>query len=149
MHVPDARVVYAADVLFVGATPVIWAGPVARWLAALDTLVDLDAERYVPGHGPVSGRDAIEALRDYWRWLEPMVAERHADGMAPWPAARQIARSPEFAAAPFRRWLGPERLVINVTTIMRNLDGAPPSASPVQMIRLFSRVAALSRTLGR
>src|SRR5215210_425061 len=127
VHVPDARVVYAADVLFVGATPVIWAGPVARWLAALDTLVDLDAERYVPGHGPVSGRDAIEALRDYWRWLEPMVAERHADGMEPWPAAQQIARSPEFAAAPFRRWLSPERLVINVTTIMRNLDGAPAS----------------------
>jgi cyclase len=148
VFVPDARVAYAADVLFVGTTPVIWAGPVARWLAALDTLLDLDADVFVPGHGPVSGREEIAALGDYWRWLEPEVAERHAAGRSPWEAAQEIARSPEFAATPFRGWLNAERLVINATTIMRNLDGAPPEASPVATIRLFARVAALARELG-
>jgi glyoxylase-like metal-dependent hydrolase (beta-lactamase superfamily II) len=147
VHVPDARVVYAADVLFTGVTPIVWAGPVARWLAALDTLLELDADAYVPGHGPVSGRAEIEELRAYWQWLEPAVSARHAAGMAPWPAAREIARSPEFAAAPFRRWLSPERLVINVATMMRNLDGTPPDSSPLATIRLFARVAALSREL--
>jgi cyclase len=146
VHVPDARVVFAADVLFVGGTPVMWAGPVSRWLAALETLKGLEADRFVPGHGPVCGRAEIDALGDYWRWLEPEVARRHDAGMAPWPAAQEIARTPGFA--PFRAWGQPERLVINVATIMRNLDDEPPEASPLATIRLFSRVAALSRSLG-
>ena len=147
VHVPDARVVFAADVLFVGGTPVIWAGPVARWRAALDTLLALDADVYVPGHGPVSGRAEIEALRAYWEWLEPAVVERHSREVSAWDAAREIAATPEFASAPWRSWLNPERLVINTATIYRNIDGAPPSASPLDTLRLFSRVAALGRSL--
>src|SRR3954466_5672053 len=145
VHVPDARVVFAADVLFVGVTPVIWAGPVARWLAALDTLLGLDADVYVPGHGPVSGRAEIEALRDYWTWLEPRVAQQHAAGTDAWAAAQEIA--PELAREPFGAWRNAERLVINVATIYRNLDGAPPSASPLDTMRLFARVGALSRRM--
>jgi glyoxylase-like metal-dependent hydrolase (beta-lactamase superfamily II) len=121
---------------------------VARWLAALDTLLGLEADVYVPGHGPVSGRAEIERLRDYWLWLEPAVRERHAAGMSPWAAAQDLARTEEFVRAPFRAWLNPERLVINVATIMRNLEGAPPETSPLATIRLFSRVAALARSLG-
>ena len=147
VFVPDARVVYAADVLFVGGTPIVWAGPVANWQAALDTLLDLEADVFVPGHGPVSGRAEIEALRAYWSWLEPAVAERHARGLSPWTTAQELARSPEFAAAPWRSWLNPERLVINVATIQRLLDGAPPSTSPLDAMRLFARVAALGREL--
>jgi glyoxylase-like metal-dependent hydrolase (beta-lactamase superfamily II) len=148
VFVPDARVVFAADVLFVGTTPVMWAGPVAGWLAALDTLLGLEADVYVPGHGPVCGREEIVAVGDHWRWLEPEVARHHTAGRSPWQAAQEIARSPEFAAQPFRRWRNPERLVINATTIMRNLDGAPAQTSPLATIRLFARVAALSRVLG-
>src|SRR4051794_11288837 len=88
VFVPDARVVFAADVLFVGCTPIVWAGPVERWQAALDTLLGLEADVYVPGHGPVSGRAEIEALRAYWSWLEPAVRERHARGLSPWETAQ-------------------------------------------------------------
>jgi cyclase len=127
---------------------VMWAGPVERWLAALDTLTALEADVFVPGHGPVCGREEIVALGDYWRWLEPEVTRHHTAGRSPWQATQEIAASAEFERQPFRRWLNPERLVINVTTIMRNLDGAPPQTSPLATIRLFSRVAALSRRLG-
>ena len=147
VYVPDARVVFAADVLFVGTTPVIWAGPVARWQAALDTLVGLDADVFVPGHGPVCGRAEIEALREYWAWLQPAVEERHAAGRDAWQTARELARSPEFARAPWRSWHGPERLVINVAPVYRLLNSEPPATSPLATIRLFARVAALGREL--
>ena len=148
VHVPDARVVFAADVLFIGSTPVIWAGPVDRWLKALDTVLGFDADVYVPGHGPVCGRAEIEAVRDYWQWLAPAARERYTKGLSPWAATQELARSQEFARAPWRSWKAPERLAINVHTIFRNLEDAPPSSSPVATIRLFSRVASLGRELG-
>jgi glyoxylase-like metal-dependent hydrolase (beta-lactamase superfamily II) len=145
VHVPDARVVYAADVLFIGSTPVMWAGPWTRWVAALDTLVELDAERYVPGHGPVCGAAEIAELRRYWNWLGPAAEGMHATGRSPAEAIEELVRTPDFAS--FRAWDAPERIVVNVATIYRNLDNQPPSQSPVATIKLFSQVAALGRRL--
>jgi cyclase len=53
--VPDAKVAFAADILFIGVTPIMWAGPLEGWIAALERLLGLDAEWFVPGHGPVCG----------------------------------------------------------------------------------------------
>ena len=33
VHVPDAGVVFTGDILFIGGTPIVWAGPFANWLA--------------------------------------------------------------------------------------------------------------------
>ncbi|MGE0611763.1 MAG: MBL fold metallo-hydrolase, partial [Hyphomicrobiales bacterium] len=41
VHVPDASLVYTGDVLFVGSTPVMWAGPLSNWLAGLDRIESL------------------------------------------------------------------------------------------------------------
>lgn len=145
VHVRDAGVVFAADVLWGGSTPVMWAGPVDHWLAALDTLLSLDAAVYVPGHGPAGGREQIERVREYWRWLDAEVRERHALGRTPLAAAREIAGLPGL-----RPWLGwecPERIVINVATMYRNLDDEPVLTSPVARARLFWGVAGLAGEL--
>ena len=76
--VPDARIAIAADILFIGVTPIMWAGPLERWIAALERLLGLGAERFVPGHGPVCGPDEVRRLIDYWRWLD-RAAGRHLD----------------------------------------------------------------------
>lgn len=52
VHVPDAGIVFAADILFVDVTPVMWAGPLSNWLRALDLLLRLDAEVFVPVTAP-------------------------------------------------------------------------------------------------
>jgi glyoxylase-like metal-dependent hydrolase (beta-lactamase superfamily II) len=146
VHVPDAGVVFAADVLFLGVTPVMWAGPLGNWLAALDMLLALDVEAYVPGHGPVGGRPEVEALRDYWRWLGDAVAAQHARGRSPFDAARALARDPEFAR--FAGWSHPERMAISVTTVHRALSGkGPVPASPIARARMFAQVAQLEREL--
>lgn len=60
VNVPDVRVCFAADVLFVGVAPVMWAGPTASWIAALARILALDVDIVVPGHGPVGGRAEVE-----------------------------------------------------------------------------------------
>lgn len=149
VHVPDARVVYAGDILFVGATPVMWAGPVINWIGAIDRLLALDADTFVPGHGPVCGREEAEAVKRYWTWLEASARHRFGLGMSAWEAARDIALSREFATHEWAEWFGPERIVINVHTLERErrgeLGGEP---SPRELVTLFSRVALLARELG-
>lgn len=148
VHVPDARLVYTGDILFVGGTPVMWAGPVSNWIAAVDTLLGLEADTYVPGHGPVCGADEAKAVRRYWTWLEAAARHRFGLGMSPWEAARDIALSAEFAEHEWAGWSAPERIVINVHTLDRerrgDLGGEP---SPRELITMFSRVALLAQEL--
>ena len=53
VYVPDARTVYTGDILFIGGTPIVWAGPLSNWVSACDLMLGMDVETVVPGHGPV------------------------------------------------------------------------------------------------
>lgn len=146
VHVADAGVVFAADVLFVDATPVMWVGPVDGWLQAIDTLLGLDADTFVPGHGPVTDRAGVEALRDYWLWLQEIVEREHRVGRSPMDAARIATRDTGFAR--YADWVRPERMLISITAMHRALSGNKPLGhSPVARGRLFAEVATLGREL--
>ena len=148
VHVPDAGVVYTGDILFVGATPVMWAGPVINWIGAIDRLLSLDADTFVPGHGPVCGHEEAEAVKRYWSWLEASARHRFGLGMSAWEAARDIALSAEFRTYEWSRWSTPERIVINVHTLERERRGElGGEASSRDLVTLFSRVALLAREM--
>lgn len=65
LYVPEDGVVYGADLLFFGGTPIAWEGKLENWIAALDYMLELDAETYVPGHGPISNKEGVRHLRGY------------------------------------------------------------------------------------
>ena len=74
VHVPDDRVVFAGDLMFAETFP--WAGdPTAdpdAWIEAFKRLLDMDVEAFVPGHGPVCGK---EEFRRQLHWFEAMREE--------------------------------------------------------------------------
>lgn len=145
VHVPDARTVFAGDILFIGVTPVMWTGPVERWLAALERLVDSGAETFVPGHGPVCGVAEIVRLADYWRWLEAAARRRLAGGASPAAVARELVLGDEIAARGFGDWLDPERAVINVRTIDGHRRGVARPPGRRDFVDAFARMALLAR----
>jgi cyclase len=136
VHVPDAGVVFAADVAFIGSTPVMWAGPLENWFKALDTIQALDPKVVVPGHGPLTDPDGLEALRAYWTYLES--AERRRRSMSPEAAAKEIVLSDEYA---FGDWECPERAVINVRTLRRT-GKEPKGPAVVKILAAVGRLAA-------
>ena len=149
VHVPDARTVIAADILFIGVTPVMWAGPVSRWLAALEGLLESSAETFVPGHGPVCGRAEVERLADYWRWLEAAALERLVAGMPPSVVARELVLGGELRRHGFGDWPDPERAIINVRTIDAHRRGQARPPGPRDLVDAFSRMALLARDRAR
>ena len=82
------------DILFSGAHPIAWAGPVSNWIAACDRILAMGVEVIVPGHGPLAGRDAVRELKAYFEYLYEEARVRHAQGMTPLQAARvDLARA--------------------------------------------------------
>ena len=89
--VPDAKTIYTGDILFIGGTPIVWAGPLSNWIAACDLILGMDVETVVPGHGPLTDKSGVAAVRDYLAYIEREATQRHAAGMDAWDAARDIA----------------------------------------------------------
>jgi cyclase len=141
VHVPDAGVVIAADVLFIGVTPVMWAGPVDNWIAAIDRILALAPTAIVPGHGPPASRKSVELLRDYWRYVDAAARRRFAAGQSAADAAAEVLQSAEFRERPFAAWDNPERLAISMHTIRR---GQPKPITGPQRMRVMADVAALA-----
>jgi glyoxylase-like metal-dependent hydrolase (beta-lactamase superfamily II) len=138
VHVPDARVVFAADVMFVGVVPIMWSGTVERWQAALARITELDPLHVVPGHGPVTDLDGVRAMGAYWDFVTPAVRERLASGRTPEEAARDVISSPEYAEQPFADWDGPERLIVSADAIARNDAGEVGRPGDVARLGLLS-----------
>jgi cyclase len=141
--VPDARVAIAADILFVGVTPIMWAGPLQNWVAALERLLELGAERFVPGHGPLCGPDEVRGLIGHWRRLDAAARERLDAGLSAYATARELVLGDHGLADR----LAPERVVVNVATIDAHRRGTAGPAGPRELITAFFRMALLARDL--
>ncbi|MGH2905198.1 MAG: MBL fold metallo-hydrolase [Solirubrobacterales bacterium] len=121
--VPDAGVCFAADILFIGGTPIMWAGPVSSWQKAIATISGLGAETFVPGHGPVCTQAEVDLLRDYFEWVQREGVSQLENGVAPAKAARKLLLSDEFTQLPWSRWDDPARLVVTLHTEQHVRDG--------------------------
>ncbi|OBG35552.1 fumarylacetoacetate hydrolase family protein [Mycobacterium sp. E3198] len=128
VHVPDAGVLFGGDLLFIGCTPIVWAGPIANWIRACDVMIALDAPIVVPGHGPVSDPDGIRAVRGYLAHVAEHAEAAHRRGLS-WAEAADTIDLGEYAT-----WLDAERVVVNVYQRYRELD---PDTSQLEVMALL------------
>ncbi len=139
--VPDERVVFTGDILFIEGTPIMWAGPVDHWIEACDRIVALGASVIVPGHGPLTDAAGVQAVREYLRVVDEGTRARHAAGLTALEAALDLHH--ELNGTPFGSWRVRERLAVNVETIWATLE---PGHIRPSVPALFGRMAALART---
>lgn len=93
----QTRTLFAGDLAFFQRAATTPNADLARWLAALDTLAQLDVQVLVPGHGPVvQGGAAIAQTRAYLQWLRRTLADAAAQGLD-MNEAMQRQLPPEFA----------------------------------------------------
>ncbi|MGP0032141.1 MAG: MBL fold metallo-hydrolase [Acidimicrobiales bacterium] len=137
---PDERVVFTGDILFIGGTPIMWVGPVSHWIEACDRIIGLDAAVIVPGHGPLTDADGVRAVSAYLRTVEEGARVRHAAGMTSTEAALDLHA--ELDRTLFGAWGDRERLIINVETIWTTLE--PGYVRPA-IPELFGQMAHLAR----
>ncbi|GAA4910336.1 glyoxylase-like metal-dependent hydrolase (beta-lactamase superfamily II) [Actinomycetospora succinea] len=133
VHVPDARVVYTGDILFIGGAPLVWTGPVARCIAACDRILDLDLAAIVPGHGPLTDKDGVGWVRDYLVFVEAEATKRFEAGLDVDEAVASIDLG-RFAAMSEQG-----RIAANVLNVYEELDPSRPRSDRLEQ---FGRIAA-------
>ncbi|MFD0887741.1 MBL fold metallo-hydrolase, partial [Streptosporangium algeriense] len=140
VHVPDAGVLFAGDLLFVGCTPIVWSGPIGNWIAACDTMIATGAHTIVPGHGPVTDPDGVRAVRGYLTHVVEQADAAHARGL-PFAEAAKTVDLGEYAT-----WLDAERIVVNLHRRYRELD--PETTPEPDQMTLMAMMADWDATRG-
>jgi cyclase len=133
VHLPDARVVFTGDLLFAGAHPIAWEGPITGWIAACDRLLALDVDVVVPGHGPLSTKREVAATKHYFERLLADVERARAAGLGIEECARALAAEWKLD------WREQSRLVVNVHTAYRELAGESRPPHPLTLLAAMAR----------
>lgn len=74
LYLPEEKIVFASDLLFIGGHPYLPDGNPESWKAILDELHTLDADIYVPGHGPVGSKADLKHMKRYIEYIEKAAA---------------------------------------------------------------------------
>lgn len=117
---PRSKVLFAGDLLFNTATPVITEGSLTGSTAALDVMSRLQPDVIVPGHGDVTDLTAVEDWREYFSFLRDTAGRAAAAGVSPLEAAASTD------LGRFGEWQHPDRLVLNLHRAMAEHRGLAP-----------------------
>ncbi len=135
VHIPADRVVFTADILFIGGHPIIWAGPTSNWLRACDRILEMDVDTIVPGHGPITDKKGVVEVKGYLEYIYQEAEKRYEIGMSAQEAAKDIDLDR------YATWTDGERVAVNVASIFRELKGDQTHPNKVD---LFGRMAELA-----
>lgn len=134
VHVPTDRTVFTGDILFIDGTPIMWDGPVGNWLAACDAILAMDVDHIVPGHGPLTDRSGVRAVRDYLDYVAHEARKRYDAGLSAADAAFDIG------LGRFDGWRDAERLAVNVDSLYREFSGDHGERNTLALFELMGRL---------
>jgi glyoxylase-like metal-dependent hydrolase (beta-lactamase superfamily II) len=132
---PTDKTVFSGDILFIEGTPIMWQGPVENWIAACLRIEAMDVETIIPGHGPITDKAGVRAVRQYLEYVRDEARARYDNGMDAWQAAQDID------LAPFAGWLDSERIAVNVDTLYRQFN---KDTQVTDIMELFRRMGELA-----
>jgi glyoxylase-like metal-dependent hydrolase (beta-lactamase superfamily II) len=114
---PHARVLIAGDICFNGVVPLAVNSLISGWLAALDTLIALEPEVVVPGHGALGSLRDLLILREYFTALQRL---GHRAVQEELTLREALAL---FDPGPLAEWIEGERHAINLERVLQEARG--------------------------
>lgn len=65
VYLPAEELLFSGDVLFTDFHPYLADGDFGGWIKTIDSLLTMDIERVVPGHGPLSTKKDLREMKEY------------------------------------------------------------------------------------
>lgn len=72
---PGLKLAFVGDLFFNEAIPNVQDASILEWKKTLGEVLKLDADRFVPGHGPVGSKKDVQKFLNYFEELEALVKE--------------------------------------------------------------------------
>jgi glyoxylase-like metal-dependent hydrolase (beta-lactamase superfamily II) len=139
LHIPDAGVLFTGDIVFAGAHPLMWHGPVDRWIEACEHVIALNPAVIVPGHGPLSTVSAVCDVRDYLSYVRDQSRVRYDGGMSAVDAAYDIDLNS------YSGWIDQERIIVTVDSLYREFSDATTTPNQPELIGKMAQYRASHR----
>lgn len=139
VHVPGDKAVFTGDILFIDGTPLMWAGPVANWIRACETIIAVDVDVIVPGHGPLTDKAGVRRVADYLAFVDREARARFDAGLSVREAALDIALG-DYAS-----WGDVERIAVNVDSLYREYRGDRQVTPVIELFALMAEVRDAQR----
>lgn len=121
VYLPKEKVVFCGDLMF-GGPPLSLMGSVSCHIQNLGILASLDAKTYVPGHGPVLGKEALYASHEYLVLLRDEARKCFDKGIGYEEAAKTIDMSR------FKEWSRSGLILANCARAYSEFRGEEPGS---------------------
>jgi cyclase len=102
LYLPDAKVLYAGDIVFHGVVPAGFQGHIGNWIDVLRSVLEMDLDIIVPGHGPVCTKKEVAETLECLSLIYEGARRAFTAGQSPEEA---IAR---LKLGPFAGWCDAE-----------------------------------------
>jgi glyoxylase-like metal-dependent hydrolase (beta-lactamase superfamily II) len=119
------RVAVMGDLMFADSHIPMFLPHSRRWAAAMERVLALDVEHFMPGHGRLCSRDDVRAHRDYLLWIYDEAERRFRRGMSVEEAADDLVTH----LGPYVHYQRADTLVNNLDTLYREISPEHPRAS--------------------
>lgn len=138
VYVPGDKTIFTGDILFIGGHPIMWAGPTSNWLRACDRILALNVETIVPGHGPITDKQGVAALKEYLEYVYAEARKRYDAGMPSLEAAKDIPMDK------YATWTDGERIAVSVNSMYREFSGDTEHPNIISLFGQMGELAELS-----
>ncbi len=123
LYIPSQRVVFTGDLFFNKAIPNVQDSNLHTWIKTLAELQKLDADKFVPGHGPVGSRKDFENFQAYLEDLRNLVQTAVDRGDSLEQAIRDVQLPAKYSSFSF-----PNFFPANVQKMYSELKALQPAA---------------------
>jgi cyclase len=117
VYLPRQKVIFLGDIGGFGVTPLNGSGYVAGLIKTCDSILGMDVETIVPGHGPVGGKAELTEMRDYFVLIQREGRKRFDAGMSAGQAAADID------LGRYKTWADADRIAINMARLYAEFAG--------------------------
>ncbi|WDV46305.1 MBL fold metallo-hydrolase [Clostridiaceae bacterium M8S5] len=135
----EQKVLFTGDIVFNKCTPICWVS-MRAWIKVLDYIIEeLKPEVIVPGHGKVCTIDEVKTLKEYFNTVLEGTKKYYAQGLKD-----PMEISKNINIDQYMNWTEPERLYINVLSIIREIE---KNYSPLNFVEISKAVRKLAIAL--
>lgn len=80
VYLPAKKLLFAGDILFTDFHPFMADGDLSGWTATIDSLLTMNIDKIIPGHGPLSTKKDLKEMKEYLLLFDKTARELAADG---------------------------------------------------------------------